>query len=48
MSKVRAKVWKKSTSVPLKPPKTENGFWRWLLQEALRAAIAVAARHWLG
>ena len=46
MSKVRAKVQKKS--VPLKPPKTNKGFWLWLLQEALRTALAVAARHWLG
>jgi hypothetical protein len=43
MSKVRAaKIRRKS--VLRKPLKTENGFWLWLLQEALRAAIAVAVR----
>ena len=46
MRKKRAKVRK--VSVPPKPPETSKGFWLWLLQEAIRPALAVAARHWLG
>ncbi|MBO0357284.1 hypothetical protein J0X19_04955 [Hymenobacter sp. BT186] len=43
-----SKVRKKSVLRKPIPPEAPKSFWRWLMLETVKVALAAAARHWLG
>jgi len=49
MRKVRAaKIRPKPVLRKSIPPEAPKSFWWWLMLETVKAALAVAARHWFG